>query len=326
MDGFSDSPAAQESTAVQLHDVDELNHAVSGSSLELIQLKPGRLDATLSQVTLADFSIDQSSVNQPVRVCGRLDPQRFCIGLIPQYSRATWNGNPVDHSHRNSHLLFFKRGAELNGHVCANYSSTSLVVPPHWIESIEQNLQQSGAFEFGSECASVRPDPSRLDDLWRAARAIIAPVLPPPFGIDREWWLLADLRNCLGAAMISLDTTPHKGSYQALAHFSLARRAEGYMRERISEPVNIDKLCVALHVSRRYLEYAFSDAFGASPSRYLRLLRLNEVRHRLQTPGDTTTVTGEAIRLGFSHLSQFAVQYKQLFGQSPSATLAAARR
>ena len=302
--------------------MDELNHAVSGSDLELVQLKPGRLDAMLSQVTLDDFSIDQGSVNQCVRVCGRLDPQRFGIGLFPPHSRATWNGNHVD----NSHLLFFKPGGELNGHVSASYVWTSLVVPLHWVASMAQNLQHSRAFEFRSECAWVRPDPCRLDDLRRAAAAIVTPATPLLAGVESERWLLSDIRNALGASLISLDASADKTTYRALAHFSLAQRAERYMRERISEPVCIDELCIALRVSRRYLEYAFSDAFGASPSRYLRLLRLTEVRHRLLTLGNTTTVTREATRLGFSHLSQFSVQYKQLFGQSPSTTLAAAAR
>jgi AraC family ethanolamine operon transcriptional activator len=109
---------------------------------------------------------------------------------------------------------------------------------------------------------------------------------------------------------------------RALAHFSIAHRAERYMRERITEPVCVDDLCVAMHASRRYLEYAFADAFGTSPSRYLRLLRLHEVRRRLKALGAGTTVTDEALRLGFNHLSLFAIQYKKAFGESPSATLA----
>jgi AraC family ethanolamine operon transcriptional activator len=76
-------------------------------------------------------------------------------------------------------------------------------------------------------------------------------------------------------------------------------------------------------VSRRYLEYAFNDAFGTSPSRYLRLLRLHEVRRRLRKPDAPTTVTREALRLGFNHLSLFSLQYKKAFGESPSATLSA---
>jgi hypothetical protein len=56
MDVSSDSPAIHHSTAVHLYDVDELNYAVSGSNLEVVQLKPGRLDAMLSQHTFRDFS------------------------------------------------------------------------------------------------------------------------------------------------------------------------------------------------------------------------------------------------------------------------------
>ena len=55
MDNASASLANPDPSSVFLHDVDELNHAVSGSDLELVQLKPGRLDAMLSQVSLADF-------------------------------------------------------------------------------------------------------------------------------------------------------------------------------------------------------------------------------------------------------------------------------
>ncbi len=96
MEETSAAPTNPDSSTAVLHDVDELNHAVSGSDLELVQLKPGRLDAVLAQVTLGDFSIDQGSVNQSLRVCGRLDPQRFGIGLFPPHARATWNGNHID--------------------------------------------------------------------------------------------------------------------------------------------------------------------------------------------------------------------------------------
>jgi AraC-like DNA-binding protein len=55
-------------------------------------------------------------------------------------------------------------------------------------------------------------------------------------------------------------------------------------------------------------------------------LRLVEVRRRPRTLGNATTVTEEANRLGFSHLSLFSVQYRKLFGQSPSSILASAAR
>lgn len=61
------------------------------------------------------------------------------------------------------------------------------------------------------------------------------------------------------------------------------------MRDRMAEPICIDNICAALRVSRRYLEYAFIDAFGTSPSRYLRLKRLHQVRREiLEALADTS--------------------------------------
>jgi AraC-like DNA-binding protein len=57
---------------------------------------------------------------------------------------------------------------------------------------------------------------------------------------------------------------------------------------------------------------------------YLRRLRLHEARAELASHSaspNTITVTAVAGRWGFLHLSRFAEQYRQLFGESPSETL-----
>jgi AraC-like DNA-binding protein len=232
------------------------------------------------------------------------------------------NGNHVD----DSHLMFFKPDSELNGHTSASYSWTSLIVPLHWVATMRQALHNARALNFQSECPWLRPDPGRNADLWLAVGAMITPATMQTDRAAGDKWLLTDLQNALGAALSSLDLAIDKTGYGARAHFSIARRTDRYMRERLTDPVCIDEVCVAMRVSRRYLEYAFADAFGTSPSRYFRLLRLVEVRRRPRTLGNATTVTEEANRLGFSHLSLFSVQYRKLFGQSPSSILASAAR
>ena len=313
----ADNPASHYLAPIHHHDVDDLNHAVSGSSLELVQLKPGILDAALSQVSLGDLSIDLGTVNVPLRVKGTLDARRFSVGAFSPGSRATWNGNHVDASQ----LLFFTPGKELNGYLSASYGWTSLVIPPEWMASIAQTAWRSNMLTTATECRLLRPDPAKLTELLQATACIVTPTRVPVDIVSADW-LTTDFRNALGAALNSLDSLPVKVMSSARAHFSIAHRAERYMRERITEPVCVDDLCVAMHASRRYLEYAFADAFGTSPSRYLRLLRLHEVRRRLKAPGAWATVTEEALRLGFNHLSLFAIQYKKAFGESPSATLA----
>jgi AraC family ethanolamine operon transcriptional activator len=165
-----------------------------------------------------------------------------------------------------------------------------------------------------------RPDAGKLAELRVVLDAMVTPQPMPDPAPDHSDWFVAAMRNALGELLGALDD-PSGKEFRTLAHFSTARRAERYMRERMDEPLCIDDVCMNLHVSRRYLEYSFNDAFGVSPSRYLRLMRLHEVRRRLKRRGAGMTVTSEALRLGFNHLSLFSVQYKKTFGESPSATL-----
>ncbi len=75
-------------------------------------------------------------------------------------------------------------------------------------------------------------------------------------------------------------------------------------------------------VSARALQKAFQRAMQPPPMTYLRRLRLHEARAELASHNSQTmTVTAVAGRWGFLHLSRFAEQYRQLFGESPSDTL-----
>ena len=90
---------------------------------------------------------------------------------------------------------------------------------------------------------------------------------------------------------------------------------------------SIADLCRVAHISERRLRQAFIDTVGLSPKRYLRLRQLSQIRDTLaavETPA--TTVTRVALDAGITHLSGFAQQYRELFEELPSETLARAGR
>jgi AraC family transcriptional regulator, ethanolamine operon transcriptional activator len=59
-----------------------------------------------------------------------------------------------------------------------------------------------------------------------------------------------------------------------------------------------------------------------SPTRYLRLRRMHSVHHTLRSGGpDAASVSEVARRYGFCRLGCFAADYRDLFGELPSATL-----
>jgi AraC family ethanolamine operon transcriptional activator len=103
----------------------------------------------------------------------------------------------------------------------------------------------------------------------------------------------------------------------------LARRAESWMRAHLAEAVRVPDVCLALHVSRRELEYAFHLAFDQSPRDFLHALRLNAIRRTLQR-GDARIIQA-ALDHGITHLGRLAGGYRQLFGEAPSETVRSAR-
>ena len=100
----------------------------------------------------------------------------------------------------------------------------------------------------------------------------------------------------------------------------IVEQAREYVLAHRTRPVGVPELCEQLHVSRRTLQYCFQDVLGMAPATYLRTLRLNGARRDLcgRAAGSVQDV---AAAWGFWHLSQFATDYRRMFGKRPSETL-----
>ncbi|MFW2373848.1 MAG: helix-turn-helix domain-containing protein [Gammaproteobacteria bacterium] len=109
----------------------------------------------------------------------------------------------------------------------------------------------------------------------------------------------------------------------ASAKARLARRVRDCMEASPDNPLKMLDLCDELNCKLRTLQHAFSSYFDIAPGTYHRKIRMNEARRTLlRAEPDTTTVTNIANQHGFWHLGRFALDYKQLFDESPSQSLA----
>jgi AraC-like DNA-binding protein len=103
---------------------------------------------------------------------------------------------------------------------------------------------------------------------------------------------------------------------------ALVERAEQLALADLDEPLHITTLCRVLDVSERTLRKAFHRMHGVPPCRHLRMLRLSQARRALlSADGDRVTVTEIATGFGFMELGRFSVEYRKVFGESPSQTL-----
>jgi transcriptional regulator GlxA family with amidase domain len=102
----------------------------------------------------------------------------------------------------------------------------------------------------------------------------------------------------------------------------LVEQAENLALVDVDEPLHISALCRALAVSERTLRKAFHKVRGLPPCRHLRMLRLSRARRALLSADcKLTTVTEIATCFGFVELGRFSVEYRKIFGESPSQTL-----
>ncbi|MBN2607009.1 MAG: helix-turn-helix domain-containing protein [Thiotrichales bacterium] len=98
-------------------------------------------------------------------------------------------------------------------------------------------------------------------------------------------------------------------------------RVKAYLNEcRNDVPVTITELCEIAYVSRRTLQYSFETILGCSPLKFLRTMRLNQVRRALKEAKEDQSIADIASYWGFWHAGQFSKDYKQLFGETPSET------
>jgi AraC-like DNA-binding protein len=100
------------------------------------------------------------------------------------------------------------------------------------------------------------------------------------------------------------------------------RQAVELIEAHAAEPLTVEDVAEAVGLGVRSLQDGFRRYLDTTPINYLREVRLRAVRAELLASDPTrTNVTDVALRWGFLHAGRFSVQYRQRFGESPSATL-----
>lgn len=128
-----------------------------------------------------------------------------------------------------------------------------------------------------------------------------------------EDWIISTMLDCW--------MPPQAGEEQSNAPSYLVSAVE-YIEAHFDHPLTIDDVARHSRVSARMLQMSFRKFKGVTPMSFLKTVRLERARAALQSGAQSRgTVTRVALEHGFAHLGQFAIEYKQRFGESPSETL-----
>jgi len=301
-------------------DPEALRDVVQQSCIEHRLLGAGDLEIRVRNRTGPRFCVDGGDYGCAVYAQGALHPGALTINLAPMRRGEVFlNGRPLPpHA-----LQVYAEGASLD-YVTTHAASWRTVTVTR------EQLQAHAVGRLGRElaipaagCAQFEPDPALTRQVLEQIET--GYTLAECDG-DTETRMFCDLAllDALTEALAHAPSTPEPRGARTRRRImevveSVAR--QGAQSAEV-DAAALSRLCAA---SERLVEHAMRQGVGMPPKRWLTMARFNRVYVELADPGNTRSVTDTALHWGFNHLGRFASNYRAVFGESPSDTVARVR-
>ena len=294
--------------------------AVRAAEVDLLVTGKGKFDAELAQIDLDRLWMQQGYDSLPRLARAVSDPRRAVIEFASGWSEMPTQYDGAELSA--GELVVGGLGAVTRERTTGPHRWSAMSLTP-------DDLAAAGTAIAGRELVAprethvIKPTEGRMARLMMLhGRAVqLARVAPDMLalpsvarGIEQE--LVHAMIWCL-AGDTPAGTRPHAGQRsKVIAKF------EDYLAARQYEPAYLAEICTAIGASERTLRTCCHEYFGMGPTHYLWLRRMHQARRALLgAEPQTTTVTAVATDHGFWELGRFSVDYRQLFGELPSASL-----
>jgi AraC-like DNA-binding protein len=308
------------STVRTFTDPDAYAASIRGTYAQLTILGRGPFNGKLIQIELHHMQMRQAFDNLPrighgTDVAGQATIS-FRTEPGPSLIRSgveLLSSNLIRHSHAESYFQVSE------GLACI--SSLSLPV---------EEMVFIGAANAGRDLSppkdalSVTPPPAAMARL-RQLHAAVSQLAEHAPAVISYPEAARSLEQALIEAMVGCVSEREPGEDRAVLrhHAAIMRRFYRIVEENPHQALFIPELCRAIGASERTLRVCCQEHLGLSPKRYLLLRRMHLVHGVLHDSGPAaTTVTEIATRYGFWQFGRFAGEYKALFGELPSETLA----
>jgi AraC family ethanolamine operon transcriptional activator len=279
---------------------------------EYVQIRAGSFEGAVSERSDGVVAFARESWSSALRVrCAR--PRSYVVfSVIDSAAPATWCGIRLDpHS-----VIELDHDWEVTTQ--GRFGSTSFAVE-------RDALERTEALLGGGEAAPRVENRILTGFAWNAGHLrerVLSALLAEDVTEPARQALQARFLHLAARLRMRADPKPSRIE-SAASRRAAVRRVEEFLDAHEAELPSLAELCAIAGVGERTLEYAFHAELGMPPIRYLRMRRLNHVRRELrEAERGTTRVTDVAMRWGFWQLGRFATEYRALFGERPSQTLA----
>ena len=297
---------------------ERLAGAIRGADLEPCLLSRGTARSELFRAELPGMTLDTAALGSRFLFSGSMP--RECVTLLFVH-RCPTPGHALNFgvTHGAGHMAVFRPGGEVRGITPAGFTNATLTVPRERFAAGLGELSPHLLDEALRSGMVLQPTPEAADRIMAAVDGIRS--LTTSGAADASAAALTE--DLLDAYLAALDSTrAPSAALRPRRRTARLRAAIERLDADVAGQVTLTNLCEAAGVSRRGLEQIFRELAGITPLAAIQHHRLHGVRRALMaaTPGPGT-VKKAAYDWGFWHLGRFAIDYRRLFGESPSDTL-----
>jgi len=297
-----------------------LQATLRAGNYEVLPLARGKFRAELTRIDFEHLWLQRCDTSANVLLYTANDQARAPITFLAVPDQGPWQQNgselPPDG------IAVYRRGA-VNHHLAREANTwASMSLTPDALASYGKAIA-GREITAPSETYIARPGPQLLARLrsLHAAACHLAKSNPEALACRAT---AKSLEEDLIRTMVACLATerPAAAGAGAVRRARIVSRFHDYLASRPDEPLYLSEICAAIGVSERTLRDCCQDHLGMGPHRYLWLRRMHLTRRALREAHSArTTVTDIATAHGFWELGRFAVEYRTLFDELPSATL-----
>ena len=277
-------------------DLEQLQTCFEGWDVELIQLGPRRQAGWASRAALPSRRVIRVHAGRSVVVRGTTSAVDDCLLLSLPEAAVRWLGQPI------SGNRFALAGRRARVDLFVPYDATLCAITTAALRPSARRIQLLTA---PSECIAA---------LLGCVQSVTQGQDQSP--LDADAALAAQVRMALDASAPTPETSTRTQRVAAVT--GACRFIDSYL----GKPIGLAELCAYCGVGVRTLEYGFKQFYDATPIGFIKSQRLTRTRSVLARAGARPiSISATARRLGFTHMGQYAQDYRSLFGESPTMTL-----
>jgi AraC-like DNA-binding protein len=305
--------------ALTFTDPFQYQSAIRAADVEVVPTAKGEFRSELTQITLNKLWIQHFDERLPRIYSVTMKPGRQVIGFLMDEHQPAMRHSGMDVLPHHI-IICGDEAMRQRSEAGARYGSMSLTT---------NDLQAVYMALVGREFLSpqttylARPN-GELMSRFLALHQTVEQITRTASELFEIPQVVRNLEQQLTHTMVRClaEGDPMRMSSGEFNHDRIVARFEEFVEAHPDQPLYLTEICAAISTTERTLQAACEAHLDMGPIRYLSLRRMHLVRHALLLADHrSTNVTRVATDHGFWELGRFAVNYRAIFGETPSATL-----